>query len=232
MADSIKIFIVEDDALIAEDVKMMLEDLGYHVVGKAFNAESAMTKIKTSNPDIVLLDIELAGEMSGIDLAEIINLKYQIPFIYLTSFYDNATLEKAKATVPSGYILKPFDENDLKVGIELALMKGKKSNDQENIFIRVGSKLISIDPNELCYVQSDNNYCILFLKDKKYTVLLSLKELFKLVQSFGFQQCHRSYLINFNKITYISEDYAFINDAQIPIGKTYRKDFLSQLKIV
>ncbi|MFK7951946.1 MAG: LytR/AlgR family response regulator transcription factor [Ekhidna sp.] len=230
--DSIKIFIVEDDSLIAEDIKMMLEDLGYKVVGKAFNAESALTRIKTSCPDLILLDIELAGEMSGIDLAEIINLKHQIPFIYLTSYYDDATLEKVKSTSPAGYILKPFDENDLKVSIELALNKETKENDPEKIFIRVGSKLVSINTDKLCYVQSDDNYCILHMNDRKYTAHQTLKELLKLIQNLGFQQCHRSYLINFNKITHISEDYAFINDNQIPIGKTYRKDFLKQLNIV
>ncbi len=232
MTDRVKIFIVEDDSLIAEDIKMMLEDLGYEVVGKAFNAESALSKIKTVRPQLILMDIELAGEMTGIDLAEIINLKYQIPFIYLTSYYDNATLKKAKATLPAGYILKPFDENDLKVGVELALMKEQNTKDPEKIFIRIGSKLVSINHEELCYVQSDDNYCVLHMEDKKYTAHQTLKELHKLVQPFGFQQCHRSYLINFNKITHISEDSAFIDDIQIPIGKTYRKDFFNQLKIV
>lgn len=232
MNSSTKIFIVEDDPLIAEDIKLMLEDLGYEVVGKAFNAEAALSKIKTTSPNLLLLDIELAGEMTGIDLADIINLKYQIPFIYLTSFYDSATLEKVKATRPAGYILKPFDENDLNVGVELALAKEKITSDSEKIFVRVGSKLVSIDPMELCFVQSDDNYCILHTQGKKYTAHQTLKELFKLIQTYGFQQCHRSYLINFNMITHISEDYAFINNTQIPIGKTYRKDFLKQLNIV
>ncbi|MEP0365375.1 MAG: response regulator [Cyclobacteriaceae bacterium] len=232
MSSTTKIFIVEDDSLIAEDIKLMLEDLGYEVVGKAFNAEAALAKMKTASPDLLLLDIELAGEMTGIDLAEIINLKYQIPFIYLTSFYDNATLEKAKLTSPAGYILKPFDENDLKVGVEMALVKQKVTNESEKIFIRIGGKLVSIDSNELCYIQSDDNYCILHTQDKKYTVHQTLKELFSLVQNRGFQQCHRSYLINFSMITHISDDYAFINSMQVPIGRTYRKDFLKQLNIV
>ena len=118
-----RIIIVEDEALIAAEMKMFLHDLGYQVVGHAMNGDRALDLFAIEKCDIILLDINIKGSLSGIDLARIVREKYNVPFIYITSFSDKMTLEEVKDTDPYGYVIKPFNENDLRVNIELALNK-------------------------------------------------------------------------------------------------------------
>ena len=118
-----KILVVEDDPTIAIDIRFNLEDNNYTVVNVLHTAEQAMQLLESEEVDLVLLDINLDGEMSGIDLAEIINKKFQVPFIFLTSYSDTSTLERASHTFPAGYIVKPFKENDLAPTIQMALAR-------------------------------------------------------------------------------------------------------------
>jgi len=118
-----KIFIVEDEALIAAEIKSTLQLLGHQVVGHAMNGDKALDQLAKQEAELILLDINIKGTRNGIDLAHIIRDRYKVPFVFLTSFSDRLTLQKVKGTMPYGYIVKPFNENDLKVNIELALYK-------------------------------------------------------------------------------------------------------------
>ncbi len=117
----IRVLIVEDDPLIGIDIEQILNNLNFIVSGTAYSVEDALHQLKNNTPDVVLLDINLGDEKDGIDIAETINSIYQLPFIFLTSHADKQTLERAKKTKPAGYIIKPFDEKDLLVGLEIAL---------------------------------------------------------------------------------------------------------------
>lgn len=128
-----RIIIVEDEALIAAEIKSTLTLLGYQVVGHAMNGDKALDLFSSRKADLILLDINIKGSLSGIDLAKILRKKYKVPFIFLTSFSDKMTLNRAKETMPNGYILKPFSDNDLKVNIELALHQ-YQSNHEEIVF--------------------------------------------------------------------------------------------------
>ena len=119
----IKILIVEDEALIAEEIKSTLELFGYSVAGIVMNGDKVMDTILYTNPNLILLDINIKGSKTGIDIANTLNKNYQIPFLFLTALSDTSTLERVKETLPYGYILKPFNEAALKVNIELALHK-------------------------------------------------------------------------------------------------------------
>ncbi len=123
MSDKIKILIVEDEALIAKDIEFSLRQLDYHIVGIAFDGMTALDMIHSRLPDLILLDIELNGDISGIDIANVLNEKYSIPFIYLTSYADPCTIDMVKKTLPFGYILKPFSERELYGAIELAVYR-------------------------------------------------------------------------------------------------------------
>lgn len=118
-----KIFIVEDERIVAEDLKRMIERLGYKVVGSAVNGADAIRQVEASRPDLVLMDIRIQGAMDGIEVAEHIYTHFDIPVSYLTAYADETTLDRAKATMPFGYILKPFEERNLKTTIELALYR-------------------------------------------------------------------------------------------------------------
>jgi CheY-like chemotaxis protein len=116
-----KILVVEDESEVAETLKMMLKKFGYNVVGCENGAEGAIQKAGDLHPDIVLMDIELSGKMDGVQAADTIRKKYHIPVIYITAICDAKTLERVGASVPYGYILKPFTENELHTVIEISL---------------------------------------------------------------------------------------------------------------
>lgn len=117
------IFIVEDEAIVASDIRETIISLGYTAAGTAKTGELALEKIKQSHPDLVLMDIHLAGEMDGIDTAGKVHALYDIPVIYLTAYADKVLLDRAKITEPYGYVVKPYDERELHSVIEMALYK-------------------------------------------------------------------------------------------------------------
>lgn len=115
------ILIVEDEPIIAKDIQSYMSNLGYVVIGVAHSSESALDILHSRQVDMVLLDIHIQGTRDGIEVAKIINEKYGIPFVFLTSFSDELTLDRAKETNPYGYIVKPFEEHDLKTTLAIAL---------------------------------------------------------------------------------------------------------------
>ncbi len=118
-----KIMIVEDDRIVAEGIKHSLQELGYAVVAIISFGEKAIETIQEKHPELVLMDIVLKGEMDGIDTTERIHAKFDIPVIYLTAYADDKMLERAKLTGPFGYIIKPFEDRELRTVIEMALYK-------------------------------------------------------------------------------------------------------------
>lgn len=121
--DAGKILIVEDEAFIAHDMKRILDASGYHVIIDCFNVDTAIRLIQNEQPDLVLIDINLGERKSGLDLAEYLNKIAGIPYIFITSYSDEATLRKVAAHSPSGYINKPFKSQDLIASVFLALNK-------------------------------------------------------------------------------------------------------------
>jgi signal transduction histidine kinase len=119
----IRILIVEDEAIVAEDISSCLERIGYQVVGVVSTGENALLTAARTQPDLVLMDIMLQGDMDGIQATHLIRTNLQLPVVYLTANADEHTLERAKITGPFGYILKPFKERELRAAIEIALSR-------------------------------------------------------------------------------------------------------------
>ncbi len=119
----IEILVVEDEEIVAFDIETTLSSLGYNVSAVFATAEEAIAQIKTSPPQLVLMDIMLKGEINGIQAADIIRQHCHIPVVYLTAYADLNTLERAKITEPYGYLLKPFEERELLTTIEIALSR-------------------------------------------------------------------------------------------------------------
>jgi len=118
-----RVWIVEDEAIVAMDLKNRLQALGYDVLGISSYGEDAIEKVALHKPDLVMMDIVLKGEMDGITAAGILRNEMEIPVIYLTAYADERTIGRAKVTEPYGYILKPFEERDVLTVIEIALYK-------------------------------------------------------------------------------------------------------------
>lgn len=124
MIDGIaKILVVEDERIVGEDIKVRLQKLGYSVPSIVQSGEEAIEKAKTMRPDLILMDIVLDGEMDGVEAASQIKSLYGIPVVYLTAYADANTLERAKITEPFGYVVKPFEDRDLNITIDIGLHK-------------------------------------------------------------------------------------------------------------
>jgi len=123
-----QVLIVEDERIVAEDIKMKLEHAGYAVAGIASSGEESVQKTEKLRPNLVLMDIVLEGKMDGIKAAGIIHSRLNIPVVYLTAHSDKKTLRRAKVTEPFGYIIKPFETKDLFITIEMALYGHKIGN--------------------------------------------------------------------------------------------------------
>jgi len=124
---SIKALIIEDEPLIAEDIRDYLSSMDYQPMDVAYSKEQALKHLEKYDLDIVLLDINLGGKTDGIEIAKVINEKYKIPFVFLTSYSDKSTLEMAKVTYPWGYLVKPFQEHDLYTTLEIAIFNFSRS---------------------------------------------------------------------------------------------------------
>lgn len=235
-----KILIVEDEPIIAADLRVIVEKLGHEVLEVFDSVEEAIPFLFNQSPDLVLLDVHLSGKLDGIHLAELLHSKYKIPFIFITSFVDQVTIERAKNTQPSAYIAKPFQENNLKANIELALMKShftekpnaNQSPGMEKVFVKHKHELIALSPTEITHLEAYDNYTYVFRQDKKYLLSHTLKSIEEKLQPWGFLRVHKSYLVNLMKITSIQEGYVFINQEKIPLGKAYKSDFMKAITVL
>lgn len=232
---SITILVVEDEPIIADDIESTLLELNYNVADVVDNGKDAIIALSENEVDIILMDISIGGSMDGIQLAKKINEKHNIPIIFLTSFYDQKTLNRAKKLNPAGYIVKPFDEADLKANIELAQFKVNKQPTLpaiDKFFVRIGQELKSLEPDNILYVEGLDNYSHIYTAESKHVVSHTLKSVAEKLEKKSFVRIHKSYIINFAKVTSIAEGYLFINDIKLPIGRTYRADFIKRISIL
>lgn len=166
----IKIFIVEDEVIAAESLSIDLNQLGYEVIGKSNNGEKALLKIQETNPDLVLMDINLKGNTDGIRLTEELAKVTSIPVVYLTAYSNEEILSRAANTFPYGYIVKPYKKEDLSTTIIIALQKYKEIENIKNQLIEQREKLNYIAkfdevtqlPNQLSLVENFNGILEVF----------------------------------------------------------------------
>ena len=236
MSKSKAVLIVEDEPIIADDIALSLESLGFEIDQIVASSEEALNQLKVKQPDIVLLDIKIKGKEDGIRLGHHINQKYQIPFVYISSLYDQNTLARAKATNPSGYIVKPFKETDLKVTIELALSKNTikpeaASSEELNLFVKHAGAMVPLDFSSVTHIEADDNYSVFHTADQKHTVTHTLKEIDSKLSDKGFCRVHKTFIVNLQKIDRIEQSVLFIQETMIPIGKAFRKPFFDRLTV-
>lgn len=242
----IRILIVEDELIIAEDIRTKLVSLGYTVTGMAVAADEAEDLLKSEKPDLVMLDIMLKGERDGIDLARIIKDQYKIPFIFLTSYADKVTIERAKTVMPDGYLVKPFTDKDLFAAIEVAIFRKSRTNGQTDdalresqsevlndcIFIKKDYLLIKIKFNDLLWIKSDGNYLELYCNGgKKHLIRSTLKDFLNKLPPTVFLQIHKSYIVNINHIEAIEYSHMIVGNSEIPVGRLFVEKIKETLHI-
>lgn len=126
----VRVLIVEDEPLIAEDIATALRNNDFTVSAIVYSKEDALAELKNNPPDLVVLDINLNGAEEGIEIAKVINDKYFLPFVFLTSYSDKITLNHAKNTQPAGYIVKPFSDAGLYATLEIAVYNHAQKSKQ------------------------------------------------------------------------------------------------------
>lgn len=246
------ILIVEDESIVAKDIQNSLKKLGYNVVGTASNADAALQLVEEQRPDLILMDIMLKGEKSGIDISEEVKEKYNIPVVFLTAYADASTFGKAKETEPYGYIIKPFKEIDLQTSIEMALFKHKKAVDikkerdflyklvenKENtgiLFIKANSKLIKLKTKDILFVEALKDYVTINTNAGRYTIHSTMKDIFAKLPSSEFVRVHRSFIVRIDKIASIEFPNLILEEEQrrqIPIGGSYRDELYEKLNLL
>jgi two-component system response regulator LytT len=235
-----RILIVEDEALVAMDMERMLINLGYEVLPKVNSYDDAIRLLDTTKPDLILLDINLNDTKTGIDLSQRLQQQYRLPFIYITSHSDKSTMDQALLTKPNGYLLKPFDENDLYTAIEIALSNysAQPAGHQEAstlvykdaLFIKNDKNFIRVDIDDICWIESDHNYLYIVTQKGKHIIRSNFRDFQQQVPPAKFFQVHKSYMINLSKVDAFSHTDITINGKEIPLSRMYKDDFFACMK--
>jgi two-component system, response regulator PdtaR len=134
---SSRIVVVEDEGIIAEDIRMALIDMGYEVMGIFASGEKAISFLHDNTPDLVLMDIFLKGERDGIETAAIIKENKDLPIVFLSANSDSLVLDRAKRVEPSGYLLKPFNDRELATTIEISIYRHKHEQERKEMMDRL-----------------------------------------------------------------------------------------------
>ncbi|TZF81729.1 response regulator transcription factor [Pedobacter sp. BS3] len=226
MNSEVRILIVEDESIIAEELRRMIIRLGYQVAGVAHRYQEAIALMEKHLPNLVLLDIGLNySQNDGIDLASHINHLYKIPFIYITANADMATVNRAKTTEPAAYITKPFNESAIYSNIEVVLHKYFSGSPSETIMVKQGTKKTVINYHQIVYLKADNMYTEIHTLDKKtYIVREFLKSFLTKLDKPFMVQVHRSYAINKAFMQSYTVDHVFIADIKLPLGHLYKSN--------
>ena len=242
----VRILIVEDEPIIAADLEDCLQSMGYTILASFPSGEEALAFIGQEGiPDLILMDVQLEGELNGIETARRILQQHRIPIIYLTSNTDAATFSQAKATLPQAFIGKPFRGRDLQHSIELAIDRfmenpaptpvstSASATPTDRIFVKDKGKLVRIYVEDISYLEADGYYCKLHTTDKFYLLTQTLKKVMENGMLLShFLRVHRSYAVNLHQIESISDQYVHLTRQKVPIGKTYLPELRQRLRIV
>ncbi|WP_053002457.1 LytR/AlgR family response regulator transcription factor [Kordia jejudonensis] len=223
------ILIVEDEQIIAENLRFILKEYKYDNVDVAIDADEAQELFSQKKYQLVLMDINLGeySSMDGIDLIKILSQQQTFNYIYITANADAKTLEKAKTTTPTGYIVKPFTNKAVFANVEMALSSVSKSD--SFTFINKGIKQ-QIQLSEITHIEAEGAYSYIYKSDsERYLVRKSLSEFMKIYQSF-FIRIHKSTIINKEYIQGYTSQFVRLSDLKLPLGRSYKKDFLQHVK--
>jgi len=230
-----RILIVEDEALIADHLELILREKGYEISGVCAEGTAALDILSQGNTDLVLLDIILKGPLDGIDTAHSIRHKYRLPFIYLTSSTGESTIERVKHTQPEGFIRKPFNEKDLLTQLDIIIHRlrntpaGKQDTAHESIYVKDRHAWIKIRLADIRYIKAEDNYTLLSTGTQRHIVNRNLKSVEENLPAERFIRVHRSYIINTDYITQVLPASVRIGDEDIPVGATMRNELLKYI---
>lgn len=245
--NKIRIVILEDEFIVAEDISSLLTEYGYDIARVFDNGEEAVKNILESPPDLLLVDIHLAGAMTGIELVQKVKESFAIPVIYITANSEPGTYQLAKATMPNAFLVKPFTPANLLASIDLALFNFSKEETPDKIekpsvveeefetvihrclFIKSNGKYRKLCPNDILFVEASGSYVNIQTTEERFTLTQNLSKFLKKNPIENILRVHRSYLVNVNKVDSFEESFLFIEDHKLPISDSYREEFMSRI---
>jgi len=221
MAQTKHILIVEDEILIAKQIKSQLLQHGYSCSGIAIDYNGALEILKTKKVDFVLLDININGPKDGIAIGRYLNNNMAIPFMFLTSYNDAKILDKLKQLKPVGYINKPINESTLLTSLDL-YFQSKKAINKTIVSLKLGSKVYNIDISKLMYVETDHIYIIPHFKNQKsQTLRSSLAKFISKLPEDKLVQINRSTAINPDYVEEFRKSKLKVNNTTFKISDVY-----------
>lgn len=243
-----KLLIVEDNIITAKHIANTLTKFGYEISGIANSFESAQKSIVKMRPDLAILDINLGQEMDGIQIGEFFLKEYALPFLFLTSYNDEKTINRIIKAQPLGYIVKPFNPVDLNTVIELALYKVRSGSQPARpvaethrpmdseltdfLFVKNGRNIDRVAIAQIQFIEADGRYTYIHYDKQKKISNASLKVLKEKLSNRNFVQTHKSYVVNLAKVETIALNHLHIGDFEIPVSKNFRSDLLQILDVV
>ncbi|WP_018476245.1 LytR/AlgR family response regulator transcription factor [Pontibacter roseus] len=253
----LKLLIAEDDVVIAQNLSLSLEEMGYEVCQTVSTGEELLLSVHQHTPDLVILDITLEGKLDGIDTAAMLAKSTRVPFIFMTAFSDKETIDRAKQTNPHAYLVKPFDARTLQSSIELAIHNAGTRQRQpeahmitpsqavateidetdnfllhDTLFVKVRNRLEKVALEDIIWIEAQDIYCNIKTRTGLYLVSQSLKNLEQRLPPSQFMRVHRSYIVHLTAIEAIEDNNILIGGKQIPIGNTHKDALLKRLQIL
>lgn len=243
-----KVLVVEDEAIIARHLRGILRNLHYEVTAVVACVADALEQLERNPPDVVLIDVMLAGEQDGIDLAHRLRALYHLPFVFVTSLSDADTLARATQTSPAGYLVKPFTEQAVYVALELALDKPvvektvpaasapprpAASPRLDGIFVRDRRQLTKVKFAELLWLQADGKYTVLHTEAGRFAVSQTLKRVQEQLPDAAFIRVHKSYIVSLDAIVAIDGPNAMLRGGHaVPVGREYHARLMERLLLL
>lgn len=214
--------------------------MGYQVLPTAMGYTDAVTILETEKPDLVLVDINLSGTKTGIELAQQLTEKYRAPFIFITSHTDKHTVSHAAATHPSGYLVKPFDAEDLYTAIEVALVNFAATTRnpetgllvEDSVFVKTDKNFVRVKVQDILWLESEHNYMFIVTEKGKFIVRTSFRDFLDTIRSENFLQIHKSYVVNIQKVDSFSQTDIVINGKELPLSRNYKDGFMASINRV
>ena len=228
----IKVLLVEDEVLVAEDMAGDLKNEGFEVVDIVISGEEALQSIEENPPHIILMDINIKGQIDGIETAQLINESYKIPIIYITANTSNHFISRAIKTSPHAFLSKPFNQKDLNIAIDLAIQRHNNQmfNSEEftvdlgAIFLKSGSAYVKVKVSDILFIHASGSYSTVYTKYKKYTLSLNLHNFQKKLNEEMLKRVHRSYIVNIRKVDQIDGSKLVIENHEVPVSNAYREE--------
>ncbi len=217
-----RILIGEDDVLTAGYLKDVVESFGNEVVGIGHNKEDIIRMIDKYIPDLLMQDISMVQASDGIEVGRYVLENYSFPHIYITAHSNKNIIEKALATKPVGYVIKPFVPMNVYLAIQIALDHFRDHHEQEILTIKDGYNLIKLPYYSIQYLKSDNIYIDIHTSKKVYIVRDSLEQIHLKLDQNLFLRTHRSYIVNRHHVENIGSNLLDIKGTTIPISRKYQ----------